>query len=154
MAVTDWIDKIAKDFEISDGKGGTVVSYRAYDKNNFPESLTVFPCAISYVTGSRNQYSLGGPCIDFYNGVTELHLTSTTSKALIPYVMGFFARIRNAVAGDITLDSTVDHWLLRLDMDSIQGPAVLQYGQEEPHYGLIVNWEVKESVTGDFTVAA
>jgi len=154
MAVTDWIDKIAQVFEVANGKGGTVLSYRMYDRNNIPEALTSYPCAISYVTEARHQYSLGGPCLDFYNGVTEFHLTPNASKANLPYIMPYFARIRDAAAGNITLSGTVAHFLLRLDEASVTGPVTLQYGQEEPHHGLVVRWEVKEEVSGDFTPAA
>jgi len=53
MAVENWIDEIAKLFEISDGRKGTVKSYRAYEKADFPEAITVYPCAITYTTGVK-----------------------------------------------------------------------------------------------------
>jgi hypothetical protein len=31
--------------------------------------------------------------------------------------------------------------------------VVLQYGSEDPHLGLLVYWEAKEDVSGDYTVA-
>lgn len=154
MAITDWIDKLARVWEVSDGKGGTVYSYRLYEKNEFPAAIVDFPSAVSYVTEAIIEYSAGGPCIDFYRGVTEFHLVPGAEKSNIPYVLEFFARIRDAAARNIQLSSTVARFTLRSEAASIQGPVVLQYGAEEPHLGLIVFWEVKENVSGDFAVQA
>lgn len=151
MAVTDWIDQVAKIFEIADGRGGTVTSYRPYEKGEFPEAISDFPCAIHYTLGVRNQYSLGGPCLDYYQGVSEFHLTPSTAKSLIPYCMTFISKIRDAAAANITLGGRVAHFLLEMEEVSQQGPVSLQYGGEEPHWGIVVRWEVKEDVTGDFT---
>jgi hypothetical protein len=154
MAVTDWIDRIAIIFEIADGKGGTLTSYRPYDKGEFPEAINDFPCAIHYITDVRNQYSLGGPCIDYYNGVSEFHLVASTAKSLLPYCMTFLTRIRDAAAANMNLGGRCDHFLLRMDEPSQQGPVALQYGDENPHWGIVVRWEVKENVTGDFVPGA
>jgi hypothetical protein len=154
MAVEQWIDEIAKLWEFSDGKGATVKSFRAYERGNFPETIGPFPCALTYTTEDVSDYSVGGPNIDLWNGITEFHLVADIGKHHYPYIMLFFKRIRDAVAGHIQLSGLVENFLLRKDVPSIQGPVVLQYGQEAPHLGLIVNWEAKENVTGDFVVAA
>lgn len=155
MAVTDWIDEITRLFEISDGAGGTVRSYAVFEKAEWPEALSVYPCALSYIVDAEMMYSLGGPCIDRYNGVTEFHLTPNTAKSAYPAIMQYFARIRNAAASSITLGGRVAHFLLRTGTGpSITGPVHLQYGGEEPHLGLLVYWQVKESVSGDFVAAA
>ena len=153
MAVEAWIDAVAKLWEVSDGKGGTLRSYRVYEKAEFPESISP-PCVISYTTEAFMDYSLGGPCIEVWNGVSEFHLTTGVGKQNFPFIMLFFARIRNAAAGSMKLGGPVDHFLLRTDVPSIQGPVRLQYGEEAEHLGLIVNWTVKENTTGDFTPAA
>src|SRR3990167_6511083 len=151
MAVENFIDEITSLWDgISDGKGGQVRSYRVYEKNEFPESLSVFPCAITYTIEVRNNYSAGGPNVDLFRGLTEFHLFPNVSKSNLPELMRYMARIRNAAAGEITLNGKVSHFLLRTDVPSVQGPLRLQYGSEEPHLGLLVNWEVKEAVTGDF----
>jgi hypothetical protein len=153
MAVTDWLDEISRLFEVSDGRGGTLKTYKAFEKSEFPEALSI-PCVLTYAVSVTNEYSQGGPCIDAWDGVCEFHLTEDTSKAKYPYIMQFFARIRDASASDIQLGGRVSWFLLRTDQPSIVGPVVMQYGSEAPHLGLMVYWQVKESVSGDFTVSA
>jgi len=154
MAVEDWIDALARLWEIADGRGGTLKSYRSYERAEFPEALTVYPCALTYMVDVTHEYSAGGPAVDVYNGRTQFHLFPSAAKSLMPQAMRFVARIRNAAASSITLGGTVAHFALRRDVPSIEGPVVLKYGSEEPHIGLIVNWRVKENVSGDFIVSA
>ncbi len=153
MAVENWIDALAKVWEFSDGKKGTVYSYRVYEKDEFPESLpdlNTTKCALTYITDVTTSYSAGGPCIDLYQGMTEFHLAADLKKTNLAYLLRFIARIRNAAAGNIKLGGTVDHFAVK----SITGPMALQYGDEALHHGLVVEWEVKENVSGDFTVSA
>ena len=154
MAVTDWIDEITEVWEFNNGKGGLVKSYRLYENNEFPEALSVFPCAISYVTSVETQYSLGGPCIDTYEGVTEFHLVPNVSKVNIPYILPFFKRIRDAAAAHMNLGGLVAWWMLKTGGEPSISLVTLQYGAENPHLGLMVRWSCKENVTGDFTPAA
>ncbi len=154
MSVESWIDNICKLWEIDNGRGGTVRSYRVYEKNEFPESITEYPCALTYTLGVQSAYSLAGPNLDMWHGVTEFHLFPGVDKRNFPAIMLFFARIRNAAASDIQLGGTVNYFLLDGERDpNIQGPVTLQYGSEEPHLGIIVYWVVKEAVTG-MTVSA
>jgi hypothetical protein len=157
MAVEQWIDEICNLWgEVSNGRGGLVRSYHVFDKDEFPEAISVFPCALTYTVEVDNQYSFGGPLIDYWRGVTEFHLFPNVDKRNYPQIMRYFARIRNIAAGHMKLNSKVEHFLLRNEHDggaSIIGPVVLQYGTENPHHGLIVSWTVKENVSGDFTVA-
>lgn len=155
MAVENWIDEIAKlAGEVPNGKGGKVKSYRVFAKADFPEGLTVFPCAITYTTQVITSYSQGGPCIDLWKGVTEFHLSEGTAKSEYPAVMRFFAHIRAAFAQHMTLGGKVAYCKLAEDEPSLQGPVVLQYGAEQPHHGIIARWVVKENVTGTFTIGA
>lgn len=155
MSVESWIDALAKRWEISDGKGGTVRSYRVYEKDEFPESISLEkPCVITYITGYDPQYSAGGPLKGLYRGTSEFHLVSNVNKANLPKLMLYLARIRNAAAGSIQLGGLVDHFLLVGD-PPIRGPVSLQYGSEEPHHGIVVTWEVKADEASDtgYTVA-
>ena len=63
MAVTDWIDKIAKVWsKIEDGKGSSMRSYRSFEKAEFPDALSQFPCVLTYVTNLPSvQYSRWRP---------------------------------------------------------------------------------------------
>jgi len=151
MAVEQWIDEIADlAGTVSDGKK-KVRSYRVFKKAEFPESLSVFPCALTYTSEARMKYSLGGPQTDLWYGVTEFHLTSNVAKSNYPYIMRFFARIKAAFASKMNLNGKVAYFMLRTDEAGLQGPVVLQYGSEEPHLGIIARWVVKEDTSGDFT---
>lgn len=155
MAVENWIDAISALWEIEDGAGGTVKSYRVFEKSEFPETITVWPCAITYTRGVKSNYSLGGPCIDHWQGVTEFHLYDNVDRSHMPEMMRWFARIRNAAAGSITLGGLVAHFMLDPSVENnILGPVVMQFGSENPHHGLVVSWTVKENVSGAFTPAA
>lgn len=153
MAVESWIDALAKVWEFTDGKKGTVLSYRVFERDEFPESLpdlNTTKVALSYITDVTLTYSAGGPCIDLYQGTTEFHLTADLKKSNLAYLLRFIARIRNAAAGNIKLGGAVDHFQVK----AITGPMALQYGDEALHHGFVVEWEVKENVSGDFTVSA
>jgi len=153
LAIESWIDEITKLWEIDDGRGGTVKSFRVFEVAEFPEAIEFTPCAITYPTDVTSQYSLGGPLIDYWQGQTEFHLFDNASKANIPEAIRFIARIRNAAAGSMKLNGTVDHFLLRGEEGaSVEGPVALSYGgADEPRLGFIVYWNVKENVTGDYT---
>lgn len=159
MAIEDWIDEVTRVFEIGDGRGGTVKSYRVYERDEWPEALGAFPCALTYVVEEKSYYGTGSPLKDSYLGRTEFHLCDNVNKSNYPFIMRFFRRIRDAAAGHMTLKnaagvSLVDHFLLRLDEPSIQGPVVMTYGAEKPHLGLLVNWEVKEDVADEYQPSA
>lgn len=154
MSAPDWIDAVCALWEISDGAGGTVRSYRVYEKAEFPEAINVYPCAITYITDVRYEYSLRGVLKAYWNGRTEFHLFPGVDKSKYPDVMRYYARIVTAAAAALQLGARLDHFMLRRDEPSITGPVVLQYGSEEPHMGLMVNWEAKEDLAGEFTPAA
>ena len=152
MAVENWIDDLAKVWEFKDPAGKTVKSYRLFNKTEFPESISVFPCALSYPTGVTNEYSVSSIPQDKWEGKTEFHLSRNVSKDQFPYIIKFFAKIRNAAAGKITLGGKVVEFRLAQESKSIEGPVALQYGEEAPHLGLVVYWQVTEFVDGDFTI--
>lgn len=157
MAIESWIDSLTKLWAISDGRKGTVHSFRLFERDEFPESLpdlNTTRCAITYPTGCETQYSIGGPCIDIWRGVTEFHLSANVNKSNLPYLVLFFKRIRDAAASDIQLGGLVDYFMIDAERGGILGPMSLQYGNEAPHHGLMVYWKVKENVSGDFTVSA
>jgi hypothetical protein len=152
MAVENWIDEIAKLAAVDDGRGGKVHSYRVFERAEFPESLSVFPCALTYTVSVQSIYSDSGPCIDMWRGHTEYHLTPTIDKSQYPFIMRFFARIRNAFALHRKLGGKVEYCTLLTEEPGIVGPVILTYGSEEPHLGIIVKWLVKENTSGQFTL--
>ena len=147
MAVIDWIDTLCAIWEISDGLGGQVRSYRVFEKNEFPEAITDVPVALTFTKGVRMEISASGGK-SFWSGVTEFHLTHGIDKSRFPDIMRYFARIRAAMAANMKLGGLVDHLQVNIAVTpSVQGPVVMQYGKEDPHHGIVVYWEVKEDET-------
>ena len=153
MAIEDWIDTLTKVWEISDGQGGTVYSYRVYDKAEFPESIGErIPCAITYPAGARFEISANSGK-SYWEGVTEFHLSEDVDKSKFPEILLFYARIRTAMAANMKLGGIVDHFQPRPGAGSnIQGPVVLKYGSESPNLGIVVYWEVKQDETDAVSV--
>jgi hypothetical protein len=144
MAVTDWIDEIAKAWgTIDDGKGGKVRSYRVFEKAEFPESISIFPSAITYITDIPFcNYSAGGPNEVRYNGQSEFHLYPNVSKGNYPSMMLVYQRIFEAAAAHITLQGKVSEFILT-KQNPIK-PGVIRFGTEAEHLGMIVSWTVME----------
>lgn len=150
--IENWIDKIAAVWaEVDDGKGGKVRSYQMYQVAEFPAALNQYPCAVSYPRQVVSEYGAGNS-IDLWDGKTEFHLVPNVDRAQLPYVIRFFARIRDAAALNMTLGGAVDYFQLRQDGASIEGPVQLTYGGEEPHWGLVVYWRVKENVANEVVI--
>lgn len=154
--IENWIDALAAIWEITaHGNKGLVYSYRCYKRKEFPESIepAKFPVALSYPIQVNNVYSSGGMKIDTWTGITEFHLFPDVKKSNLPDLLPYFARIRSAAGANMHLSGAVSQFVLRSagGSASIQGPAVLQYGDEAPHYGLIAHWIVEEKVNTEFT---
>jgi hypothetical protein len=156
--IESWIDALAKVWGgIDDGRGNLVWSPRIFEKDEFPDALPeiVRPVALSFVTNTAVQYSAGGPCINLYAGFTEFHFPGGLSQKQRAYVMKFIGKIEIAAAANAQLGGLVAHFLLTSEgQPSIQGPVSLQYGEEAEHWGLVVNWEVKERVDSLITVSS
>lgn len=149
----DWIDDVAKlAGNVASHKGGFVRSYRVFNRAEIPEALSEFPCAVTYIQGVRTQYSVGGPCIDVWDGVTEFHLFPDVKKSNMPELVRYFGKIRGAFAANMSLSGKVDHFVLKVDQTALN-LAILTYGVEAEHHGIMAYWEAKENVTGQVTVA-
>lgn len=142
--IEDWIDEVAKTAGlVPAGNEKRVRSFQLFGRSEFPESLTTFPCALTFIEESGLEYQLGGGGRNFWKGFTEFHLTPDLNRKRYPEVLLYFKRIRDAFAGNMTLNGKVASFTLRAET-SIQGPAELQYGGEKPHFGLVAYWQVKE----------
>ncbi len=151
MAVEDWIDAVtAAAGTVAAPSGGQVLSYRVYARKEIPEDLTKFPCALTFVTRVRSQYSDAGPCVDLWDGKTEFHIFPNTAKSNLPEVMLYFSRIRNAFAKVRTLGGKVDHFMLKADEGLTLDEGV--WGGEVTHYIITAHWTVKEGVTDEVTL--
>ncbi len=155
MAFSDWADALSMLWEQLDtGKGrGKVTAHHMYKKDDWPSSITKFPTALSLIQDVELDYALGGPNTDYYNGFTELHIVGSDDPKELPYVMGFYKKIRNLAAANMTLKvdgvKSADNFKLRAPGPSIQGPVKMQYGSEDLHWGLLIFWQVFEDTTGE-----
>lgn len=151
--IENWIDRVVQLWQIGYGKE-TLLSFGGYEKNDFPETLPNKPCVISYVAGVKTTYGSGGQTIMIWHGISEFHLTTSPSKAQVPFVQSFYKRILTAAMGSMKLgnnDDGIEHFIILPDEYAMQASWSMQYGNEEPHMGLIVHWEVKENCSGQFT---
>ena len=152
MALEEWADELTQIWGgISNGLGGNVKSYKMLKKRDFPEKIEVFPCALTHTIDVVNDYSLGSPSIDTWRGVTEFHLIKDTNKENLPDLNKFIKLIRNKAAANMQLNSKLGGGIFLIDRESgITGAVTLQYGDEAPHLGIIVNWNVTDNVSGEF----
>lgn len=154
MAVTDWIDEVAKAAGgVKAYPKGYVKSFWCFKRTEFPEAITEFPSAISYVQNMRLVTGgESGPTLYLWRGVTEFHILPGTSKAGLPEVMRYYDRIVRAFLLHRTLGGKVASFSLLTEGD---GEAItagnLTYGTGETavtHLGLVAYWKVKEVVSG------
>ncbi len=156
--ITDWIDDLAAVWEISYSPFATVKSYRMIRDADFPESIDVnelaqHPIALTFWPSLRPEYSAGGPLIAFWQGITEIHLTPDFAKSRIPQLLPWYKLALNAAAGHAKLNGKVEYFMIPPDQDAIDLTS-LQYGEEAKHWGLVIQWIVKERIEGDITVSA
>jgi len=153
MAVQDWIDEIAKlAGEVSDGQGKTVRSFAVYERNEMPSAILEAPSAITFVTGTHVEISQGG-CREFTYGITEFHLEMSADRALIPAIMLFIPRIRNAFGAHMKLGGKVAYMLLDPDAKpNVEGPVIFARETEAPRWGVIAHWVVKEDISDEVSI--
>lgn len=144
--IENWIDALCRVWEVPNGMNGTVKSYRLFEQAELPESLSEYPCAITYPLQARMVY--GETAYTIWTGVTEFHLEPTVSKQNIPEILRYFSRIHAAAAANVTLGGLVSYFTLDQEQ-SIQGPLAMDYGDQAPGMGLMVKWIVKtnDSIT-------
>lgn len=142
-----WIDTLAKVWEISDGKSGTVKSYRVFERDEFPEDVPLDKAtALSFIDNADIQYSQGGPCTVIWHGSTEFNLAPNLSRKHIPRILRYFKRIVVAAAANMKLSGKVSYFALEPQNSISLEP--LQYGQQARHLGLVVRWTVKQVIAG------
>jgi len=150
--IEKWIDALCKVWEVEDGRGGTVTSYRLFERDEVPEDVPLDRrTALTFVDSVDFQYSEGGPLVAIWKGSTEFNLTPDLSRKHLPYMLRFIGRVMKAAVENMQLGGLVNYFILN-DTDSIS-LEVLQYGNQARHLGLVVNWTVKETMSSaDLTV--
>lgn len=152
--IEDWIDTLTKVWEVSDGAGGQVQSYRLFERDEFPENIPLDrPTALTFFDNVDLEYSQGGPNLAFWHGTVEFNLAPDLDRRRIPSVLRYINRILVAAAGNITLGNVsyasgqVNYFILEPSSSIEMG--VLRYGNAgAEHLGLVAKWTVKETIKG------
>jgi len=118
-----------------------------------PKDLLNNPIVITIVPEMQFTYSAGGPNEGFYQGESYFHVAPDLDPAKIPSLIKYPGLIAAKAAANLKLGGLVNNFVLQSRPDQITGPGPLQYGDETPHWGFIVYWEVKENVNASITVA-
>ncbi|KAF0109464.1 MAG: hypothetical protein FD147_2239 [Chloroflexi bacterium] len=147
--VASWFNILCRIWGTIAVQGKTVKSYLLEE---IPESVNVFPSAISFLESVDANYSLGGPSTGVYQGKTEFHLTGSLVRSQMGFVMQFPDKVIAAAATKLTLDGKVVNFRI-VNPGSIK-PVQLTWGNEQEHFGLIVPWIVQENQSGKYTVSA
>lgn len=153
--IEDWIDVLCKVWEIGyDQK--TVKSYKLLGQTDFPTAIVAAdlaqrPIALTIPASVQPYYSKGHKHLTWF-GVTEFHVAPDLDKGRLPSLILWYERILKAAALKVQLSGTtanIANFVVEDRPDGIQGPLALQYGDETPHWGFIVNWKVEEGLAGN-----
>lgn len=145
-----WLDALNAVFGVDTGRGSKVATPKVTVSNAYPESLPSLPVALSWPVSLEPTYGApdsSAPTILIWQGETEMHLTPDVKKSNLPYVYRFFGRILAAAKANITLGGLVEYFIIPKGANSME-PAILQYGGEAPHIGIIIRWTVKQNLSG------
>lgn len=154
--IEDWIDAVAAVWEIKLGSFKTVRSFYLMRDADFPESIDVHelaehPVALTFWPSLEPQYSAGGPKIAFWSGETEIHLCADFKKSRAREMLPWYKFAWAAAAADPTLGGKVELFTIPARSDAVVLTS-LQYGEEAVHWGLVVQWLVKEHVDAQIVV--
>jgi hypothetical protein len=157
--ISDWIDAVQNVWAGIQGDGfdyvraPLMVKKREYPSAIDAKDLGLHPIALSMVGETMFQYSMGGPNLGFYQGVTEFHVAPNLDRSAVPDLLKWSRLIVRAAAANMKLGGLVELFVLQERDDQINGPLALQYGDETEHWGFLVYWEVKEQLNTAITVA-
>jgi len=158
--IETWIDALCDVWAMVAVDGfRTMKSPYLIKESKFPAAISPaddFPIAITIPANVDLEYSVGGPKIAHFTGVTQFHLTPDLSMAHIPTLLPYYNRIWVAAAANLKLGGLVEYFIIPKP-NSITGPIALKWGDEAEHWGFLVNWEVKDKsnttvVVGDSSV--
>lgn len=156
--IENWIDELTAVWTINYSSFGTVHSYNLVHDADFPESIDLnelksHPIALTFIPTLEPEYSTSGPLIAYWRGETEIHLAPDFSKTRIPQMLLWYKLVLDAAAGHTKLNNKVELFMIPQEQDAITLTS-LKYGEESPHWGMVVRWIVKERLEGTLTVSA
>lgn len=157
MTIATWADQITAILrEITYG-GQPIHVPHLLIKADWPEKIPKFPTALVQFDGIRIQYSVGGPLINHWLGQIAFHVAKDTNKQNLPDVLLLMETAYIKIAQNIQANASLSHFVI-VSADGgvgVQGPLALQYGAaDEFHLGFVINFEVKDNVSGEYQPAA
>ena len=155
-AAHSWIDKIAEVFQIVDREGAQLRSFKLAELDDFPNRITSTntPCVVHYITDCQPLYSMGGPTILHWMGQSDFHLTHDVKPANLGRILQFYPLILAAAMSDVQLGGTVAHFVIPDQPGAMRMVTYRDENGAESHQGIEVRWQVKQSVSGSYTISA
>ncbi len=156
MAIENWMPTLeTKVGEITGLDGGARSPYQSSnDSTGLPHSLGELPVAIILPTAMQVEYSVAGPFIEVTDVQITIYVVTGILAEAMNSVIPFVQRMRDKLAANISLSSTVNHILpVAAPAKWMEGPGGVEYARKI-YTGVIFHYQVKENVSGDFTVSA
>jgi hypothetical protein len=122
-----------------------------YGYDALPAAIGNTPTMLIIPLEGEFDYGVGGPFIAHHEIQATLYITNQIVPAAYAKAVPFIERIRDKIAGDITLDSNVVHILPSSQAPFYDGPGGITYNGKQ-YLGVIFRFEVKERES--YTVAA
>lgn len=126
---------------------------QAHDFSDLPAAIGVFPTMIILPIEGRFEYSAGGP----FKGYHEVQMTLYVASQVVPEAMSravpFITSVRNKLAGNMSLDGTVEHCRPSKSAPFYDGPGGIRYANQQLA-GIVFRIEVKEDEAGSYSVSA
>ena len=146
MPIATWMPKLKT--KLSEVSG--IREVRQYDE--LPAKLLVFPTILITLRDGWYRYGTGAPELSEH----DIQITLYTSEQILPeahnIAAGFIEPIRNKLAANMKLDSTVKAIMPTPEGPTYQGPGQITYA-ERPHIGVAFHYRVLEDETGAYAVS-
>lgn len=159
--VEDWIDALC-------ARWGTITpappfgrrvvrAYNPITNADVPESidpagLVETPVAFTLPPSLRPLINKAGPKLATWTGTTHFHLAPSMEWKWVRELMPWYALILNAAAGSPQLGGKVHLFQIPDEDEALSELQAVQYGDESPHWGIVVKWVVIEHVSQAITV--
>lgn len=158
--VQDWIDLLCARWATinpAPSFGGRIMrSFNPITDADIPEAiqpagLDKSPIAFTVPPSLRPFYAKGSPKLATWTGETHFHLAPSMEWKWVRELMPYYQLIWNAAAGSPQLGGKVHLFHIPDEDEAMSELRPVQYGDESPHWGIVVRWIVIEHVS--FTIA-
>jgi len=146
MTIATWMAVLKANMETVSGMNAV------YLYSEMPASIKRYPAMTIIPTGiSREEYSTGGPLRTYWDVTMTLYVTTEILPKSFATAVPFIEGVRNALAGDIQLGSTVEYCLPSEPF--VDGPGGITYA-DQVLLGINFYLNVKVNNDGLITVSA